>query len=273
MKTLKAKTAVLAAVSTILIFGYLSGADRPAMGPPRVPVLTVLYDNYPFQDGCVADWGFSALIDGLEKTILFDTGTKEDIFLKNVGELKIDLEKVDLIVISHDHGDHTGGLPAFLRKKPGIPVYVPGGANAAFQADVKEKGGFVIPAKEPLTFFPGVLSTGDLGEAIHEQALVLNTPKGLIVVTGCAHPGIIRILEKAVEVGGKDIWMVLGGFHLVQTAPAEVGKIIARFKELGVRRVGATHCTGDAAIGMFREAFGPDFVEMGVGRRIEFGGR
>jgi 7,8-dihydropterin-6-yl-methyl-4-(beta-D-ribofuranosyl)aminobenzene 5'-phosphate synthase len=209
------------------------------------------------------------LIEGLDRTILFDTGTKEEVFLKNIEVLKINLEKVDLVFISHDHGDHTGGLPAFLRKKSGIPVYVPSGANAAFQAVVKEKGGLVIPVNEPLTIFPGVLSTGDLGEAIHEQALVLDTFEGLIVITGCAHPGIVHLLEKARQVGKKDIWMVLGGFHLVQTAPADVEKIITRFKELGVRRVGSTHCTGDAAIGMFRKAFGPDFVEMGVGRRIE----
>ena len=272
MNNLKTKTAVLAAALTVFLAGHLPGAGRQTMEKPRIPVLTVLYDNYPFQDGCVADWGFSVLIEGLEKTILFDTGTREDLFLKNIEVLKIDLEKIDLVVISHDHGDHTGGLPAFLRKKAGIPVYIPFGANAALQAVVKEKGGLVIPVKEPLTFFPGVLSTGDLGEAIHEQALVLDTPKGLIVVTGCAHPGIVRILEKAREVGKKDIWMVLGGFHLARTAPAEVEKIIVRFKELGVQRVGATHCTGDAAIGMFRKAYGPDFVEMGVGRKIELGG-
>jgi len=94
-----------------------------------------------------------------------------------------------------------------------------------------------------------------------------------IVLTGCAHPGIVSIIEKAKAVGQKDVWMVLGGFHLMNAGPEAVEKIIARFRELGVRRVGATHCTGDAAIGMFRKAFGSDFVEMGVGRNIELGGR
>jgi 7,8-dihydropterin-6-yl-methyl-4-(beta-D-ribofuranosyl)aminobenzene 5'-phosphate synthase len=270
MNTTTGKITVMIAA---FLFGSLSGIARPGQAPgdPPVPVLTVLYDNYSFADGCAAAWGFSALIQGLEKTILFDTGTSADIFLKNARALSVDFSKVDLVVISHDHGDHTGGLPAFLKTRSGIPVYVPAGANARFQASVGENGGRAVAVQEPVTLFPGVLSTGDVGEAIHEHALILDTPKGLIVVTGCAHPGIVRILEKAKEIGKKDIWMVLGGFHLVRTPPADVEKIIARFKELGVKRVGATHCTGDAAIAMFRKAFGPDFVEMGVGRKINMG--
>jgi len=251
----------------IAALAFVSGAA--AGEDPAGPVLTVLYDNYAFADGCAADWGFSALIEGLEKTILFDSGTRESVFLKNVEALKIDFAFVDLVFISHDHGDHTGGLPAFLKVRPAVPVYIPAGANERFQASVAANGGRVVAVKEPATLFPGVYSTGDVGEAFHEQALVIDAPDGLVVVTGCAHPGIVRILEKAREVWKKDIAMVLGGFHLVQTPPAEVEKIIARFKEMGIKRVGATHCTGDASIAQFRKAFGSGFVEMGVGRKID----
>jgi len=278
MKFFQKKTAILAAVLAAGLACQLFGGAQNTQGKPRNPVLTVLYDHYSFQDGCAADWGFAALIEGPAKTILYDTGTKDGILLKNVGALNIDLGQVDLVFISHDHNDHSGGLQAVLQKKSGIPVYVPSGSYAEFQSQIREKGGQVVTVKEAQTFFPGVQSTGDLGgvsygEAIHEQALILDTPQGLVVVTGCAHPGIVRILEKAKEVGKKDIGMVLGGFHLVQMPTAEVEKIIARFKELGVKRVGATHCTGDAAIGLFRKAFGADFVEMGVGRKIELGAR
>jgi len=240
---------------------------------PAPATLTVLYDNYPFADGCATGWGFSALIDGVGPTILFDSGEKEDVFRKNVDALKVDLSKIGLVFISHDHDDHTGGLAPVLRKKPGIPVYVAASASAEFQASVGKQGGRVVTVKEAQAIAPGVLSTGDLGSAIHEQALVLDTPRGLIVMTGCAHPGIVSIVEKAAVVGKKSVWMVLGGFHLYQTAPADVGKVIARFKELGVQRVGATHCTGDAAIAMFKKAFGQNFVELGVGRKIDLGAR
>lgn len=240
---------------------------------PATPTLTVLYDNSAFQPACTAGWGFSALIQGAGPTILFDAGAEEAVFLKNVDALKVNLSAIGLVFISHDHGDHTGGLAAVLRKKPGLPVYVAASAQRAFQVQVAAAGGRVVAVKDSQVLAPGVLSTGDLGDTIHEEALLLDTPRGLVVVTGCAHPGIVSILERAKTVGNKSIWMVLGGFHLYETAPADVAKIIGRFKELGVQRVGATHCTGDAAIGMFRKAFGPNFVEMGVGRTIDLGTR
>ena len=240
---------------------------------PAPATLTVLYDNYPFADGCATGWGFSALIEGVGRTILFDAGADAAVFQRYVDALKVDLTKVDFVFISHDHGDHTGGLPLALRKKAGVSVYVAAFAQPEFKSSVGTQGGRVVSVTDSQAIAPGVLSTGDLGDAIHEQALILDTPQGLIVVTGCAHPGIVSILEKAREVGKKDIWMVLGGFHLGQTPAAGVEQIIARFKTLGVQHVGATHCTGDAAIGMFRKAYGASFVELGVGRRIDLGAR
>ncbi len=101
-----------------------------------------------------------------------------------------------------------------------------------------------------------------------EQALVLETPPGLVVITGCAHPGIVRMLEVVKAQYDRPIYMVLGGFHLV-TAPAdEIAAIVQRFRALGVRKVGATHCTGDTAIAAFRRVYGDDYVPMGVGRVI-----
>ncbi len=253
---------------------FFSVAVMAATGAqPAATTLTVLYDNSAFQPACTAGWGFSALIQGAGPTILFDAGAEEPVFLKNVDALKVNLNATDLVFISHDHGDHTGGLAAVLRKKPGLPVYVAASAQRGFQDQLAAAGARVVAVTDQQTLAPGVLSTGDLGDTIHEEALLLDTPRGLVVVTGCAHPGIVSILERAKAVGKKNLWMVLGGFHLYETAPADVEKIIGRFKELGVQRVGATHCTGDAAIGMFRRAFGQNFVEMGVGRKIDLGTR
>ncbi len=264
---------LLAVALAACVLGHPPADARSSPGESRSPTLTVLYDNYPFQAGCDTDWGFSALIEGLDKTILFDTGTKGDILLRNLETLKIDLDRVDLIVISHGHEDHTGGLAAVLKKKPGLPVYAPASfVTPALEAAVQGAGGRIVAVKEPLTLFPGAMVTGELGETIREQALVLDCPRGAVVLTGCAHPGIVRMLEKAKEIRKTDLRAVLGGFHLLQTAPLDVAKIISRFKELGVRSVGASHCTGDAAIEMFRKSYGPDFVELGVGRKIDLGG-
>jgi 7,8-dihydropterin-6-yl-methyl-4-(beta-D-ribofuranosyl)aminobenzene 5'-phosphate synthase len=266
MASLRSVCLVLGAVAFAVLAPVFAASVAPS------PTLTVLFDNTlntASGSACTAGWGFSALIEGVGRTILFDSGAEEAVFQKNVAALNVDLKKVDLVFISHDHDDHTAGLGVMLGKRAGVPVYVPAAADAGFQAGVRGKGGKVIAVKDPQLLFPSVLSTGDLGNAIHEQALVIDTPRGLVVVTGCAHPGIVSILEKAKVVGKKDVWMVVGGFHLYQTPPAAVEAIIARFKELGVQRVGATHCTGDPAIAMFRKAFGAGFVELGVGRKVQ----
>ncbi len=264
---------VIAIALAVSLCRLSSGAARSSIGESRPPTLTVLYDNYALPGAGEADWGFAALIEGLERTILFDTGANGDILSRNLEALKIDPSRIELVVISHGHEDHTAGLAAVLKKKPGLAVYVPSSfADAAFETAVKKAGGRLVAVKGPLTLFPGAMITGELGEKIREQALVLDTPRGSVVITGCAHPGIVPMLERIKEIRKADLAAVLGGFHLLQMPPLEVAKIVTRFRDLGVGRVGASHCTGAAAIEMFRKSYGPDFIELGVGRRIELGG-
>ncbi len=112
--------------------------------------------------------------------------------------------------------------------------------------------------------------TGTMGDQIMEQSLVISTPKGLVVITGCSHPGIVPILERAREVGKDKIYAVLGGFHLLQHSDPAVAEIVGRFRALGVEKVGASHCTGAKAIAAFRSAYGSDFIELGAGRVVRF---
>jgi len=251
----------------IALAGHPVSVDSPSL------TITIIYDNYPADPACATDWGFSCLIEGLMKTVLFDTGTREDLFLKNAEVLKVDLGRVDFAVLSHFHGDHTGGLDAALRKRPGLTLYVPidKDQNATIISERLEKsGGKVVTVDQALKLDEGLSLTGTLGDAIKEQALILDTSRGLIVVTGCAHPGIVGMVEKVREITGRPIEAVLGGFHLLQTGDAELARIIGRFKELGVARVGATHCTGDKAIALFREAYKDRFIELGAGRVLSF---
>ena len=99
--------------------------------------------------------------------------------------------------------------------------------------------------------------------------MILDTSKGLVVITGCAHPGIVDIVRKAKEILDKEIYLVFGGFHLLQHSAQQVEKIIEQFKDLGVQKVGATHCTGDKAIEMFKKAYGDNFVTLGVGKALK----
>ena len=114
-----------------------------------------------------------------------------------------------------------------------------------------------------------VYTSGELDHGLSEQALILQTPKGLVVITGCAHPGIDRIAETAIRLTGQNIHLLLGGFHLMQKSRAAINAIIRRLKALGVEKVAPSHCTGDEATAQFRQAWGKDFVEGGLGAVIE----
>jgi len=147
--------------------------------------MTVLYDNYIFTEGTKTAWGFSCFIEGTEKKILFDTGGEGEILMFNIDKLNIDPESVEMIVISHNHWDHTGGLFAFLEKKSGVPVYLPYSFPGEFIDKVKDAGASVILINEPAEICKGVFSTGEIEGPVNEQSLIVKTNKGIVVVTGC----------------------------------------------------------------------------------------
>jgi len=231
--------------------------------------LTVLYDNYVHTERCKADWGFACLIESAAKTILFDTGTKSDILLQNAEILNRDLAAVETVVLSHNHGDHTGGLGAVLEAADGARVYFGANWPDDFDGSVEKNGGIAVRVSDPVEICPGIWSTGEISGPVYEQALVLDTRDGLTVVTGCSHPGIIKILNRAREVVSGEIDLVFGGFHLMRHSDAEVAEIIDAFRELNVHRCGPTHCTGDRAISLFRETFADAFTPIGVGREFK----
>jgi 7,8-dihydropterin-6-yl-methyl-4-(beta-D-ribofuranosyl)aminobenzene 5'-phosphate synthase len=255
-------------LSALLILAAAVFAARPAVAAKPLRI-TVLYDNTAHRPDCRADWGFACLVEGTQKTILFDTGTKADIFASNVGVLRADLSRVDAIVISHPHGDHTGGLPVALKARAGLPVYLPFGAPAALADSVRSAGASVVTVEGPADVGPDALVTGPVGGRIPEQALVIRRPEGLVVVVGCSHPGIVAIVEKARQLAGGKLLAVLGGFHLMDHSDEAVAGIVARLQALGVEKVGATHCTGEKAIEAFRKGYGARFIEMGAGRVVE----
>lgn len=231
--------------------------------------MTVLYDNYVYTEGTKSAWGFSCLIEGTEKTILFDTGSKPDVLMHNVKQLKVDLKKVEQVVISHHHWDHTGGLFFVLEKKPGISVYLPHSFPDDFVSKVEDAKAKVVRVNEPVEICKNVFLTGEMGDQIKEQSLILNTAKGLVIVTGCSHQGIVNIVKKAKNILNKDVYLVFGGFHLMRHSEEEIKNIIRDFKTLGVLKCGATHCTGDKPIQMFKEAYGDNYVKIGTGRVLE----
>jgi len=240
--------------------------DKQDTGIASPVTFTILYDNYVYRKGTESDWGFSCLIQGTEKTILFDTGTKPDILMHNVKQLEVDLKPIEQIVISHNHHDHTGGLFTILDQHSTVTVFLPISFPYEFVRKVEAKKANVKCVDKPEMICKHVYLTGEMGDTIKEQSLIVNTKNGTIVVTGCSHQGIVKILERAKALLDKPIALVFGGFHLGGKSAEELRAIIRDFKKWGVQRCGATHCTGEKAIAMFKEAFGDNYVPMGTGR-------
>lgn len=228
----------------------------------------VIYDNYVKNNELEADWGFSVLVSGLPETILFDTGTNPDIFLSNFRKMNLDASGIDYLVLSHEHGDHTGGIPGFIQLKKGIPAVIPSAFSRQFKNSLVDYSFKPLLVRQPAQICENLFTSGEFTEPLSEHALVMNTSRGLVVVTGCSHPGIINMLKKIRSDFGKNVYLVFGGFHLMDKPDNEVNAIISEMKSMGVVKCGATHCTGDHQIDLFRKAFGENFVEMGVGNAI-----
>jgi 7,8-dihydropterin-6-yl-methyl-4-(beta-D-ribofuranosyl)aminobenzene 5'-phosphate synthase len=236
-------------------------------------LLTVLFDNNPLDPALATGWGFSAWLEYGGQTVLMDTGADGGILLGNMAALGLDAGAVDIVLLSHNHADHTGGLAGLLaanaqactERGQCITVYLPAAFPSRFKAQARTAGATVVEVDDPLEIVPGLWSTGQMGTGIVEQALVAETSQGLLVVTGCAHPGVERMVARAMKVGGGQVHLVVGGFHLGGAGRERVDEIVAELQRLGVQKVAPCHCTGDAARELFREAYGTGFYPCGVG--------
>ena len=229
--------------------------------------ITVTYDNNHYKQELETDWGFAAAITGTEKNILFDTGGGQ-LLLDNMQKLAIEPDSVDVVVLSHIHGDHTGGLSSFLEKNPNVTIYLPKSFPKKFKDNARNSGAKIIEVKESLQICENVYSTGQLGKLIKEQSLIVRTDKGLVVITGCAHPGIVNIIKTVKDLMEDDIFLVMGGFHLEWATKGRIEKIISIFKQWHVQYVGPCHCSGHKARSLFEKHFGGNYINIGAGKVI-----
>jgi 7,8-dihydropterin-6-yl-methyl-4-(beta-D-ribofuranosyl)aminobenzene 5'-phosphate synthase len=238
------------------------------VGPSPAVSIVITYDNNPYDDRLRTAWGFSCLIRLPERTILFDTGGDSSILLHNMEQLQIDPGEIDIVVLSHIHSDHVGGLSGILDQNSDVTVYVPASFPQSLKEEVRRYGAEVQEVEEPRELFDGVYTTGELDGGVREQSLIVSTDQGLAIITGCAHPGVLNVLRKAREIAGDKVYLVLGGFHLGGASASEIESIIDGFEQIGVTRVAPCHCSGDTARDLFREHYGEGYIECGVGRRI-----
>jgi 7,8-dihydropterin-6-yl-methyl-4-(beta-D-ribofuranosyl)aminobenzene 5'-phosphate synthase len=277
-----------------------AGAQEP---PARV---TILYDAFGAPSALKRGWGYSSLVEYGGRRILFDTGGSLDDFAFNANALGVDLSRLDFVVLSHRHGDHTSGLHHVLKVNPSVRIYTP--AEGAYfdtptgPALVKMIKRRVETAPEDMHYFGGQyperIASGSpwpgakftqIREAtevlpgfwlfpvqsetpgtreMNEVAMAVKTSQGLALMVGCSHPGIEKILEAASKIEAR-IYTVFGGFHLVDIPDSEVSSMVGRFHDKWrLKRAAAGHCTGEFAFSEFNRVFGAKFDHAGVGAVI-----
>jgi 7,8-dihydropterin-6-yl-methyl-4-(beta-D-ribofuranosyl)aminobenzene 5'-phosphate synthase len=233
--------------------------------------ITIFYDNNPYDERLQSAWGFAALVEYCDHNLLFDTGGDGSTLMENMRILGIDPTQIESIVLSHAHGDHTGGLSELLELENRPTVYLTHSFSSSFKNQVGRETE-VIEVTPGLSFFKGMYSTGEMGGGIREQALIVQTKNGLVIVTGCAHPGVVKIIQQARALFDGRVRLVLGGFHLGSKREAEINTILRDFRRLGVEQLAPCHCTGENAIALFAREYESDFIQTGVGKTIILSG-
>lgn len=217
-------------------------------------------------------WGFSCLVNNC---ILFDTGEKDEYLFNNMANMDIDISQIKTVVISHDHWDHTGGLWKLLEQKKEIEVYSCPNFSSQFKKRVKQLQGILVEPDGFTEIAKDIFVTGEIagiynGEYMPEQALAVKTKNGVSVITGCSHPGVIKMLEKVNgEFPNEQIYSVFGGFHLMDKGKSFIEIIADKFREMKVKKAGPTHCSGKEAERIFKEKYGDNFITLKAGRILD----
>jgi 7,8-dihydropterin-6-yl-methyl-4-(beta-D-ribofuranosyl)aminobenzene 5'-phosphate synthase len=159
-------------------------------------------------------------------------------------------------------------LDALLSKNSRIEVWLPDFFSSNLKNSVRNRGASVQEVTGFQKICSAAYTTGNVHGWIKEQSLILETEKGLVVITGCAHPRIVRIIAAVKELTKKNIYMIFGGFHLGAYNEKEIKEIIGYFRDAGVEKTGPCHCTGDDALRLFAEEYKDDYIEIGVGKEI-----
>ncbi len=217
-------------------------------------------------------WGVSFLID---TDVLFDAFGHPAVFARNVRRYGVDLAAVRHVVISHDDWDHIAGLERVFERCRNATVYVCPDAGPEFKTGIASCGARLVEVAPFLEIRAGIYTTGQMtgqakGEPVYEQGLVAKTPEGLVVLAGCAHPGIVPIVERVKERFKEDIRLVIGGLHLKNTPPDEIARTVAALRSLGVEEIAPMHCTGRRAVRAFAQAFGDRCLRLRPGDTLTF---
>jgi 7,8-dihydropterin-6-yl-methyl-4-(beta-D-ribofuranosyl)aminobenzene 5'-phosphate synthase len=270
--------------------------------------ITILYDAFGTDPSMTKDWGFSALVEFAGRRILFDTGNDADIFAANVKAKGVDLKTIDFVVLSHRHSDHMAGLNYVLSINPTVKIYAPkegfgiygsslpssfyrkvetlppemryyGGSppqimkfGAAWHGanfELIDKTTEIAPGMTLIALVSDAPGTKEL----KELSLAINTSEGMVLVVGCSHPGIEKIVEAAASINPK-IHLIAGGLHLVVAPDDVVVKTAAALRDtFKVESIAPGHCTGEPMFAALKQAFGDRYLYAGLGTTLPLGAK
>lgn len=248
----------------------------------------------------VCEHGFSALIETEDKKILVDTGATGIAVVHNLKLLGIGPEDIDIIVLSHGHNDHSGGLSRFSSRIIAHPdsffkryLVTPKGDNFDLTCPdsqtLKERVEF---HKRPVQISKGIWTTGEIerrhpwetlnvfrivrnggtepDEVLDDQGIAISSTKGLVVIAGCSHAGIINTIEQSINISGiGEVYCVIGGFHLIGPGESKIDRTIKQLERLKVKKIVPLHCTGFEAIKRISVEMPEEFEYVTTGCRID----
>jgi 7,8-dihydropterin-6-yl-methyl-4-(beta-D-ribofuranosyl)aminobenzene 5'-phosphate synthase len=269
--------------------------------------ITVLYDAFGKDAAMTKDWGYAVLVEIKGKRILFDTGDDPAIFAKNVKARGVDLTKLDFVVLSHRHGDHTSGVSYLLSANPKVRIYAPAdGLGGIFGTEVPGKfyrkdealpaemryysgtppeiikfgtvfsGANIQLIDKTTELVPGITLIALVSDApgtkeLKELSLAINTADGIVLVVGCSHPGIERIVAEAAKIN-PHIHFIAGGFHLVAAQDPAIEEIVTTLHDTyKVDYIAPGHCTGEPTFAALQKTFGDHYLYAGLGTTLELG--
>ena len=282
----------------ILLLAHMAVAGTPNR-------VTILYDSFGKSPTLTMDWGFAALVEYGGKRILFDTGNNAQIFEHNVKAAGVDLQKLDFVVMSHRHGDHMGGLAYLLKVNPTVKIYAPKERSGVYGDDQPSSTWYrkdpSLPAEQRyysgappeiihmgeawpsakfqlidknIEIMPGMYLIALVSDKpgtleLRELSLAIRTPDGLVLVVGCSHPGVERIVREASAID-PHINLLFGGLHQIQAPDPEVERIArVLHDQYKVDRIAPGHCTGEPEFAALKKTFGDHYLYAGVGSVVD----
>ena len=235
--------------------------------------VTVLVDNNPYLD-LKSPWGISLYLETKDLRILFDAGPDPDALRINAEKLGINLKLLDFIVISHEHSDHVLGLEYIAKLDRNLTVYVPKHMIASCKVWIKNLGFKVVEVDATRMIDEGVSIIGELHGPPYEQALAVNVKDvGLIILVGCSHLGVDKIITKATNDLNREPYAVIGGFHLFGARREEMKSIAKNLMESGLEKVYPIHYSGDDFRKLFEEKYPEAYGDGHVGLMLSFYGQ